>query len=359
MKVTVVGAGNVGTQLAAHAAERGHQVTLSTSRPEEIDGTIVVVDETGAETHRGTGIVATADDEAAFADADLVFVTVPSFHTVAVADRIVPYAHAGMKVGAVPGSGGAEMAFQGLLPDGVTVFGLQRVPSVARLVERGRVVRAVGCRPMLHVAALPAAAGSDCAAAVCDALGLPCRALPTYLDITLVPSNPILHTTRLTTLFRDYQDGVVYPQVPLFYEEWDEESSRLLFACDDELQAVCRAIPDVDLSGVVSLRRHYESETPEELTAKIRSIEGFKGLPSPVKEAPGGLVPDFSSRYFTADFPYGLQILLETARLAGVDAPAMRETYDWYENLQPGHRRFRFADHGIETLEDLVTFYAR
>lgn len=36
MKITIVGAGNVGTQLAVHCAEKGHRVTIYSSKPNRI-----------------------------------------------------------------------------------------------------------------------------------------------------------------------------------------------------------------------------------------------------------------------------------------------------------------------------------
>lgn len=89
----------------------------------------------------------------------------------------------------------------------------------------------------------------------------------------MTPSNPILHTTRLRTLFGDWHEGAVYESMPLFYEEWDDASSELLIACDEEVQEICRALPEFELQFVKSLRVHYESPTVEAMTRKISSME--------------------------------------------------------------------------------------
>lgn len=82
-----------------------------------------------------------------------------------------------------------------------------------------------------------------------------CEPLPDYLNLTLTPSNPILHTTRLMTLFKDYVPGkIVYSSVPLFYEEWSDETTELLFKCDAEVQGLCHELKVFDLSEVKSLR---------------------------------------------------------------------------------------------------------
>ena len=42
-----------------------------------------------------------------------------------------------------------------VLKNGATVFGVQRVPSVARLTEYGNTVKAIGYRDEMFVAAIP------------------------------------------------------------------------------------------------------------------------------------------------------------------------------------------------------------
>lgn len=96
--------------------------------------------------------------------------------------------------------------------------------------------------------------------------GIPCTVHPNYLSVTLTPSNPILHTTRLSTLFADYEEGKVYNRNPLFYGEWSDASSELLIACDGELQEMLKIMDKLDLHNVRSLKLHYESDTIEAMT---------------------------------------------------------------------------------------------
>lgn len=361
MKMTVVGAGNVGTQIAVHAAEKGFPVTLFTSQPESVRRELCIVDENDARIHSGVIAKSTNNPAEAFPDADVVFVTYPAFLMRGIAEKMRPFLQ-GRKPGRigivlVPGSGGAECAFRTCLAAGCPVMGLQRVPSVARLVRRGECVRAVGYRDALHLASMHGPPDKHALGLLADLFGIPCLPLPHYLNVTMAPSNPVLHTARLFTLFRDYAPGQAYHSLPLFYEEWDDESSEWLLACDDDLQRVVRALPMFDLSSVVPLREHYESETPEQLTRKIRSIKGFRRIATPSVRTGRGLVPDFSSRYFRADFPYGLQILTEIADFFRVDAPHLKKTLAWYDSLGLGQARFSFANCGIRTQEDFLRFY--
>lgn len=359
MKVTIIGAGNVGTQFAVHCAEKGHEVILYGSKPEKINRELTIINENDEVIHRGRIEKATNDATEAFSDAELVFVVMPATLMKSNAARIEPFARSGMKICIVPGTGGGECAFRGCIEKGATVFGIQRVPSVARLVEYGKIVRAVGYRSEMFVAALPNRETVKCCGIIESIFNIKTSPLPNYLNITLTPSNPILHTTRLKNLYNDYHEGVVYEKVPLFYEDWNNKTSELLLACDDEVQKLCKELKQFDLSYVKSLRIHYESPTAEEMTKKISSIAGFKGLTSPTVKADGGYIPDFNSRYFTADFSYGLAILMQIAEFAGIDAPNMRDTLDWYYGLVGERDEFQFSDYGIHSYKDFIEFYSK
>lgn len=360
MKITVIGAGNIGTQFAAAFASKGNVVTVYASKPEKISNTLTIVDENDTVTAEGEIVLVTDDIEKAVKDAEYVFVTYPAFMLKDIADKMYDFVSKGIKIGVIPGTGGAEFAFKKLIEDkGVVLFGLQRVPAVARLKEYGKTVCVTGYRDRLKLAGIPKSSLRGIGDLLTETFGIPCDILPNYLSVTMTPSNPILHTTRLCTEFADYKEGVVYPRNILFYEEWSDDSSRLLFACDDELQRVCQKLTKLDLSDVRSLKEHYESDTVEKLTLKIRSIKSLQGLGSPMKEVEGGFVPDFSSRYFTADFPYGLSILQQLANIAGVEVPNMTSTIKWYKNVSRDTTEFKLSDFGINSIDDLYKFYCR
>lgn len=359
MNITIVGAGNVGTQIAVHAAEKGHRVIIYGSKPEKICNELVIVNEKDEVIHKGKIEKATSDVVEAFSDAELIFVIMPAMLMKTNAEKIEPFARPGMKICIAPGIGGGECAFKGCIEKGAVVFGVQRVPSVARLVEYGKTVRAVGYRSEMFAAALPYNETDECCKIIEEIVEIKTSPLPNYLNITLTPSNPILHTTRLRNLYGDYHKGVVYKSVPLFYEDWNNETSELLLKCDDEVQELCRGLKQFDLSGVKSLRIHYESQTAEAMTRKISGIKGFKGLPSPTISVEGGYIPDFSSRYFTADFSYGLAIFIQIAKFAEIHVPNMRDTLDWYYSLVGKKNEYHFSDYDINSYADFVEFYSK
>ena len=357
MNITIVGGGNIGTQFAVHCAEKGHDVTVYTSKPEVYDGHINIVDENNVTTHEGDIKIATNDPEQAFCNADFIMVTMPSTMMQSIAELIYDYTDDRPIIGVVPGNGGSECAFRRCIERGNVFFGLERVPAIARLVQKGKTVRSTGYRDELHVAALPKSNAERCAEIIASIFDKKTSIIPNFLNLTMTPSNPILHTTRLRSIFRDWKLGVKYDSVPLFYEEWDNESSELLIACDEEVQQICHALPELELQFVKSLRVHYESPTVEAMTKKISSISAFKGLTTPTIEVDGGLIPDLHSRYFTADFSYGLTIIKQIAEFAEVNTPNIDETMAWYKEIAVETNEFRYEDYGINDVESFKKFY--
>lgn len=357
MKIAIVGGGNIGTQLAVHCSQQ-NETFIYTSTPELFIPDIRIVNERDEVTLTGKDIHACSDEKTVFSGADYILITYPAFMMGGIAEKLKQFVHKDLRIGIFPGTGGGECAFREHIAGGATVFGLQRVPSVARLVEKGKTVRAVGYRDQLYLASMPAAGAKSIADDISKIIGIPCDVMPNYLNLTLTPSNPILHTTRLRTIFKDYHKGVFYDKIPLIYEDWDDESSELLFLCDDEVQKVCSSLDMFDLSFVRSLRVHYESPTPHALTEKIRSIEGFKGLPTPAIRTDSGYVPDFSARYFSADFSYGLSILVQIGDFLGIDIPNMRATLEWYRSVSDDRNHYDFGLYGINDLKDFIGFYS-
>lgn len=382
MNITIVGGGNIGTQFAVHCAKKGHSVTIFTSNPSRFHNELEIHDSEGRVIHTGTIKAAVSDPETAFSDADLIFVTMPAFCMQDNAKRIYPYVRKGTVICLTPGSGGGEFFFMPCVDKGCILMGLQRVPSVSRIVEYGHIVCSEGYRDRLYISTIVSGQEEDAADPVCtpscrseidkrcagiieSIFDIPCEPLPVYLNITLTPSNQILHTSRLRSMLSDYHEGRVYDRLPLFYGDWDDASSELLLKCDEEVQRICGSIGEFDLSGVRSLKEHYEADDVRSMTERLRSIKSLNHLPTPVKEVDGGVIPDFSSRYFEADFPYGLAVVYEIAKLAGEKVPEIEATLEWYERLthmvkdvkMTSFHEFSLAKCGIHSYKDLIDFY--
>lgn len=356
MRIGIIGGGNLGTLIAAQVAHQGHTVTVVTSSPHRWCREIEVTDTVTGHDFRAP-LAEVSDDPAKLATCEYIFLTVPPevfSHWAGILPNVL---RKSQTLIVVPGSGGAEIAFHHLINEGVRVYGLQRVPYIARLETYGHHVKLLGTKPKLFGAAIPSNRSDQVSRDISTLFETPTETLGTYLAVTLTPSNPILHTSRLYSMFRDYTKEKIYRRIPLFYEEWDDASSQILLAADQELQAICRAFSELDLSGVESLSSYYEGTIPAEITATITGIQAFKGLETPHRKMSDGFTPDWTSRYFTTDFPYGLHILIQFGEVAQVPTPTMNEMWDWYCSVGGEQATARVAL-PFDSPRDVVEYYS-
>lgn len=298
---------------------------------------------------------ATADVAEAFDETDYIFVTLPSHVQSDFAKKIAPFVNDKMKFVMVPGFGGAEFLMQPILKKGVSLFGFQRVPFIARLKKYGRSVW-FEKKMSLQLAKF---SGTNIKSVCCDMtkfFSIPCKILSNYLCVTLTPSNPVLHTSRLYSMLKD--DDSEIRQNKFFYADWNEEASEILFKLNSEVQAICHTLKRVDLSSVLSLKIYYESDTVPALTKKIRSIPSLSKILSPFKETPQGILPDYDNRYFKCDFEFGLDVLLQFAEVLNLNASTMRDVMNWYrQRTKNFNRAINLAEYGIKSEQDIYKFY--
>ena len=102
-------------------------------------------------------------------------------------------------------------------------------------------------------------------------LATPTVLLGSHYEVSLTNSNPILHPSRLYTLWKDWHEGVVYPSRTFFYKEWTDEASELLIAMDREFFQLLRVLP-VREGSIPTILDYYESTDAPSLTRKLRSI---------------------------------------------------------------------------------------
>lgn len=356
MKVCVVGGGNIGTLLAAEFAHRNYETWIYSGKPDRWSNRLTVYTAENSIIFETNKFTVTNNLAAAVFGAEQIWITLPSFLFPEFGKELLSVVNPGQAIVCVPGSGGAEFAFDKLIHKGCTLCGLQRVHSIARLKEYGKSVYMLGRKDSLQVATIPSEKASNLAVQVEEMLEITCTVLPNYLNVTLTPSNPILHTSRLYSMFSDYRKGRVYDHNILFYEEWTDDASRIMLQCDEELQNLCAFLEPLDLEGVRSLKIHYESDTPEKMTAKIQSIKAFKGITSPMKQTELGWIPDFTSRYFTADFSYGLKIIYDMAKCVKVKTPMIEQIWNWYLSVSDTEEE-NFFHCPFNSKEQLLALY--
>lgn len=375
MNICIIGAGNIGTYLAAYISmKHENKVWLHTSKPEAFNDTIALIEEEKNITYHITLHCITSSYEEAVSNTDYILITYPSFMMEKTIESILPYLKKGAVVGAIPGFGGKEYLIDKLLDKGCIFFGTQRVPSIIRLEKYGESVLLKQKNPFMKIRVIPGEYSEKVAKDMSNFIDIPCIPLNSYLAITLSPSNPTMHPSRLYELFHDYVEGEhIYERNPYFYEEWGTLASTELLKLDEELEAIFNAFNengDFDPRDIEKIKSRYNINTAEELSEKINTAPGFIGIDSPMVKIDGGYIPDKSSRYFIEDIKFGLCILKSFAEILNVDTPEIDKIATWgqkfleKEYIVDGKLKGKDINEltipqnmGINTKEELINYY--
>ena len=302
MKITICGGGNLGHVCAGFlASQPDNEVSLLTTRPDAWSPTIEVIDPNGKAYHGIlSGISSQAQD--VIPNAEIVLICLPGFAIHEVLLNIAPHIGPNTWVGTVVSNTGFFFEAMKLLPNTQPLFGFQRVPFISRINEYGHKAELKGYKESLSVAIEQAQDKEIIRSTLEGLFKTPIRLLGSHYEVSLSNSNPLLHTSRLYTMWKDWQPGIVYDKNPEFYSDWTIEASEMYIAMDREFQALLKVL-GVKEGSIPTVLDYYESKDAEFLTKKISSIPAFQGISSPMKQVDGGWIPDFSSRYFLVLFP--------------------------------------------------------
>ena len=302
-RVCICGGGNLGHVVTGFLAIHGDcEVSLLTRHPERWQRRLTIRMPEG-DTRQGEISVITSRPAEVIPTADIVLLCLPGFSIREELQLIRPFLQTSTAVGSIVSSTGFFFEALELLPTTTPLFGFQRVPFIA--ADKARLCSTL--EQLFHT---------------------PTTLMQSYYEVSLTNSNPILHPSRLYTMWKDWHEGIVYPVQPKFYEEWTDEASALLIVMDCEFQQLLQVLP-VREGSIPTILDYYESSDASSLTRKLRSIQAFKGILAPMKAVEGGFVPDFSSRYFTEDFPYGLRIIQQQARKHQIPVPTIDRVMAW------------------------------
>lgn len=326
--ICICGGGSLGHVVAGYlAATKPVKVNVLTQRPERWSREIVVDTPDGRVLHGGLNVVS-SDPAEALSGVDIVLLCLPGF---AIRDELIkirPYLNKDTYVGSVFSSTGFFFEAMQLLGEDIPLWGFQRVPFIARTEEYGHSAHLLGYKSAHNIAVERCDDKEGFRALIESLFDAPVTLLSNYYEASLTNSNPLLHTSRLYTMFGGENEGKVFPRMILFYEEWTVEAAQLLIDMDEEFFTILRYLP-VSEGYLPRILDYYESHDAESLARKLSSIQGFKGITSPMTETAEGWVPDFASRYFTEDFPYGLRYIWELAHQLNIDVPYINKVYNW------------------------------
>ena len=294
MNISILGGGNIGMCLLGEISRvKGYDVTIYTSKADLFDDKILVEDLEKKITFSSGPIKATKHMDEAIRDADIILCTIPSFLRKNIVSQVSKYIKPEACLGFFPAYGGAELYCGELIGKGVTIFGLQKVPYVARTKEVGKVAGLWSKKNQLYIASLPGSNIDKIKDFLEETLQISCEVLPNYLAVTLLPGNPLLHTSGSYVLLHNHHVKDIFPYQIYYYQSWDDSCSEMICKMSDEMEAVCKALP-LDMSGVQSIQTYYESPTPTDLTRKFHSIPSFHDLTLPMIKTRGRLSENYS-----------------------------------------------------------------
>lgn len=300
-------------------------VNVFTRKPDLWSHRLEVTDCNG-KVYDGQLDVISNNPEEALKDCNMVFLCLPGFAIESTLMSIKPYIGNAV-TGSIVCSTGFFFTAHRVLGENVRLFGFQRVPYIARTTEYGHSANLLGYKTQLAVA-VENVENKEAFRQLVERIWLtPTKLLASHYEVSLTNSNPILHTGRLYSMWKDWH-GEICDHNILFYKEWTDESSQMLIDMDAEFLKLLDVLP-VTKGAIPSLLDYYESNDAESLTRKISSIPAFQNITSPMKEVDGGWIPDFESRYFTEDFPYGLIYIVSLAKEYSIDCPNLNKVFDW------------------------------
>lgn len=365
MRITIVGAGNMGYALAGYFLKKNLDVVIFSEKGLNSCQKFKLIDIEGK--YESLFNIYITNDTTVLSN-EIILVTYPAFLKFLFVKKYGNFFKKGCYLGFIPGYGGVEYSCIHLIERGVIVFGFQRVPYVARMDKNKMESYILSKKNTLFLASIPYEYTNEICSLISKILDIKCDALKEYLAITLAPSNPILHIVGLYNAFKDDYENRNYSEVG-FYKIWNDEASSILFKYDAEVQNICKKLNCFDLRDVVSLPIYYESSNPHLMSNKLKSIKSFEVVKLPIKNVNGINRPDLSNRMFTEDFPYGVCIYKFYAILTGVNTPIIDMLLEFYSKISNNsyYQNNRFTDKivntgipfnfGLNTLEDIENFY--
>ena len=325
MNICICGGGNLGHVVCGYlGAKPNVNVGILTRHPERWAKQLEITLLDGSSVNGDLDIVT---KEPQYPQADIVLLCLPGMYIRGEIEKIKPYLKSTTVVGSIVSSTGFFFQTHELIPNQPT-FGFQRVPFIARTEKYGHKAHLLGFKSSLNVVI----ENYDDVEKLRSTLELlfdtPVKLLDSFYEVSLSNSNPLLHTSRLYTMWKDWHEGIYYPKQSLFYEDWTVEAAQLYIDMDNEFQELLRKL-GVKKGAITPVLEYYESQDAESLCNKIRSITAFKGIKSPMTKIPEGWIPDLNSRYFIEDFGYGLRFIYQLAKEQKLNTQNIENVYGW------------------------------
>lgn len=320
MNICIVGSGNI-----AHAliALLGHENEINILSSSFFDVNEIIGYTDGVEKFRGTINTISSDPKDVIPESEMIIFTVPAFVRKEYLLKIKDYIDKNCYICSLPGIGGFDEEVKDIFGNNeLKIISAQRVPCISRIIKKGESVNMTLKDSMFVATNIDK---SKIKLLLENIFKIRIKILDDFMEVNLSNSNPILHSARLYSLFKNYKKNIYYKEAIPFYENWNDEASEILLQMDEEFMKI---VDKLNLKNVKSLKEHYEIRNTEEMTNKIRSINAFKGVYTPMIQTTNGYIPNFDSRYFTEDINIGLKYIIDVSEKIGLNSSFLKHIYE-------------------------------
>lgn len=324
--VCICGGGNLGQVCAGIIASGNFPTSILTGHPHQWSNQLSVFDPNGRTFKGNLKNISDRPDEL-ISEADIILICLPGYLIEQKLREIAPFLKSSALVGSVVSSTGFFKFAHTVIPN-QPIFGFQRVPFISRIKEYGHSANLLGYRQSLKVAIEHVSDSIKVAKLLEQMFMTPVEILNSFYEAALTNSNPLLHTARLYSLWGTSAKRQPVSTPVLFYREWTDEASELLIDMDSEFMTLVKTL-GVSENAVIPILKYYESTNAPSLTRKIAGIPAFASIVAPMQQTPQGWIPDFTSRYFTEDFNFGLRFIKELAEEHHISTPTIDRVFAW------------------------------
>lgn len=233
----------------------------------------------------------------------------------------------------------------------ITLFSLQYVPFICKAVDYGKKVNIIGPKKHLYCTSFPIERVHYACSVMSLSYGIPCIPLPGFLNLTLTPSNQIIHPGRVYAHFKDWDGEQTFEasEMPLLYEDLTEEGAHEIQLLDNEIQAIKTALtqkfPSLKLPQVLPIAERictmYDGQISDKSSLKriFNTNIGYSRVTFPMvpkdPAIPNRVVLNKNARFFWEDVPYGLVVLKDIGRILGVSTPNCTKQIIWHQKFMP------------------------
>lgn len=297
----------------------------------------------------------------------LIIVTLPANVRIKFLNELLKFIEDETIVCFITGFGGAELLADKFLEKKCIITGFQRSPYICRSDKNE--VYLLGKRREVYLGSIPFDEVFLAREVLSNILNLNIKCVPNYLSVTLTPTNPIMHVPRLYQMYKEYKEGMAYEN-EFFYEDWTDEASSIVLKCEKEMSKFIEQLKNIDKRGMHTVFKYFGAETVSEYTKKMKEFPAFKGIKSPVKFEKNRYIPDFESRYFLEDIPYGLVLYKSFFKLSNYKSEEIDKLIEFFQKYlnkdyidkngdlgEDAKDVLKPQDVGINTIEELEEFY--